>query len=206
MVEDVRAGEPRDEVRHRLVEARRGARLGRVTLEPAHLRRHVSSVERDPGDAPKRVGGNDVRLGPGTPVHPDQARGERAAVVADREAAVELAGDAQRVNVSGRQAGGGERLGDGGGECVLPQRRRLIGPAGAGIGGLVIGGGVAENGEIVVGDDDLEALRADIDADDGDDRSPRSRFRRRRRGYREAASATTPCAARTRLRAPRCRR
>jgi hypothetical protein len=68
--------------------------------------------------------------------------------------------------------GAGERLGDGGAEGGIPQRRVLLGPAGARIVRFVGRGRLAEEAKPVVEDDGLETLRADIDTDDGDGPSP----------------------------------
>ena len=67
---------------------------------------------------------------------------------------------------------GVEGVGDGRGQGVFPQARRLLGPSRLRIVGPVGAGCLAENAQIIARDDGFETLGADIDADDGDGRSP----------------------------------
>jgi len=169
VVEDLRAGQPRDEVGDRLMET---ACFEGLLLEPADLGGHVRGVARNPGYPAQFVRVNDLRLRFGAAVHPDDAGAERPPVRVHGDAAVELAGDPEGPDIGRGAPGGGERLGDRGPERVLPERRRLLGPAGAREIRLVGRGGFAQQAQAVVQDDRLEALRADIDADDGDRSSP----------------------------------
>ena len=84
-----------------------------------------------------------------------------------------LCGDAQGPDLAGGHPGAFERPADGGTQGPLPQPRVLFGPSRSRIVGRVALGGAAEDAKVVRGRDrGLQALRADIDADDGDGPPP----------------------------------
>ena len=129
MVDDRAPAERCNDERHRLMPGAHGARLGQMPRHPADLRRHVGGVEHQPGTAADQVGIDAGDLGLRAAVHPDDARRERLAVVVDRHAAVELARDGDAFDVSGLEAGGGERPRNGRLQRAQPQARILLGPA-----------------------------------------------------------------------------
>ena len=100
-----------------------------MALQPADLGRHVGGIEHDPGRGADALGRHALDLGLGAPVHPDDAGRQRLPVPVDRDAAVELAGDAERPDRLGRAAGRVEGAGDRRAERLLPEPRILLGPA-----------------------------------------------------------------------------
>ena len=126
----------------------------------------MAGIEDDAGARPDERGRHirDLLLGPA--IHPDQAGRERPAVGIDGNAAVELAADAERRDLLRRGARLAQRAGDRRPERALPQRRILLRPARPRELRPIGRCRLAANPEFAVGDRDLQALRADIDADD----------------------------------------
>ena len=137
-----------------------------MPLQPADLGRHVAGIQHQAGSRPhhRRRHIGDLRLG--APVHPDQAGRDRLALAVDREAAIELAADAERGDLRRAYAGLRQGAGDGRAERMFPQPRILFRPAVTREVRPVGHGRFAADAERVVGDRCLEALCADIDADD----------------------------------------
>ena len=128
-----RAGQPLDDVAHRLVPARDLAGAGRWRWHPADLRGHVRRVADEAGAGVHQVGVDVGDLGLGAAVGPDDGRRDRLAGGGDADAAVELAGDGDRRDVRRRRRAPRERLADRRRERGEPERRVLLGPAGRGI-------------------------------------------------------------------------
>ena len=128
----------------------------------------MAGITRDAGSFTQPVRGDSRCFRLGATVHPDQAGGKRPSVAAGRDAAIELAGDAESRDLVFWNPGAGERLGDGRADRGIPQRRILLGPARTGIVRFIGSRGFAKETKFLVEDDGLETLGADIDADDGD--------------------------------------
>jgi hypothetical protein len=102
----------------------------------------------------------------GAPVHPDQAGVQGAPVASDRQAAVQLARDPDgfhRRGIHPRFARGPQH---GLAEGLLPVRGILLGPAGPRMAGRVAFEGAPGGPQAAVQQEDLDALRAQIDAGD----------------------------------------
>ncbi len=144
-----------------------------IALQPTDLGGHVGGIAGHAGQAPQPVFVDDPGLGLGAAVHPNQAGAERPTARVDRQAAIQLPGDAQGPDLAGGHLGVFECLADGGAQGSLPQLRVLFGPSRPRIVGRIALGGATEDAKVVrVRDRGLQALRADIDADDGDGPPP----------------------------------
>ena len=86
--------------------------------------------------------------------------------VIDGNTAVELAADADAVHRVRRDRGRRQRLGDRRGQRLLPHARVLLGPARLRKARLIGGARRADGRQPRIGHHDLQALRADVDAEE----------------------------------------
>src|SRR5262249_40309119 len=105
-------------------------------------------------------------LAHGAAVLPDQRRMHRLAARTDRDATVELAGDRDRRDRLAAQPRRGQRAGDRRSQRRLPRPRILLGALRRRMLRRIAHRVPAEHRERLVAHDRLEALRAEIDADD----------------------------------------
>ena len=166
MVDDRAAAESRNDERHRLMPGAGGARSGRCRLiqpifaamwvasSTSPVRRRIRSASMPATSACAR---RSIQMTHGA---------ERSAAGVDRDAAVELAGDRDALDVPGRNTGGSERARDGRLQRAQPQARILLGPARSGKIRLVRHARLAAQDEIGIDHHRLQALRAEVDADD----------------------------------------
>ncbi len=144
-----------------------GVRL--MIAQPHQLGSDVRSVGDQAGGGEDPVGteptGQCGRLVGGPPVQPDDGRSKRPERAVDRHDAVHLRGQTQVADLGRTDAGAGQQLANGRRKASQPLTRILLGPA---AGRVVHGAGLpgrADLAAIRVKQDRLDALRADVRAD-----------------------------------------
>ncbi|QEX19652.1 hypothetical protein FRZ44_49670 [Hypericibacter terrae] len=106
-----------------------------------------------------------VQRGVGAPVHPDESRVKKVTLGVHRYAAIELSGNAKGRDVAGLAPHSSQRVSNGGPESILPEPRILFGPAGPREGDRITPSSAAEQGQTFIEQHRLEALAAEIDAE-----------------------------------------
>ena len=140
----------------------------RLCLQPIGFGGEMARIRNKPRQIPNLVAVYVLKRLPSAAIHPDEAIAKRLALRIDGDAAIKLAGYAHCFDVSRSDICAVQGLGDGRSERSFPERRVLLGAIRPRKLRRIGAACLAQPLERAVGDDRLEALRADVDAEKHD--------------------------------------